>query len=124
MRSPQPGDADEVPSSPQLGPGTLESRGGFGGSEPRREGSLLALPSAWAGPAPLCLQAPPPETPLPLPTALPAALRAQGEGRLHSASSVDATPVSPAIFLLYSRGSPLPLRSKIVHRLHSQISIY
>lgn len=114
----------KCPLYPIWGPGTLESRGSFGGSEPRREGSPLALPSVWAGPAPLYLQAPPPETPLPLPTTLPMDLRAQGEGRLHSGSSVDATPMSPAISLLYSRGSPLPLQSKIVHRLHSQISIY
>ena len=93
---------------------------GLPGQRAKTRGSALALPSSWASPAPLCLQVCPPETPLPLPSTVPEAVRAWGEGHLCSWSSVDGTPVSPAIFLLYSRGSPLPLWSKTTHTLHNR----
>ena len=79
-------------------------------------GSVLLL----AGPAPLCLQVCPPETPLPVPSTVPEEVRARGQGHLCSWTSVDAAPVSPAFFLLYSRGSLLPLWSETAHTLHNQ----
>ena len=79
-------------------------------------GSVLLL----AGPAPLCLQVCPPETPLPVPSTVPEEVRARGKGRLCSWTSVDAVPVLPAFFLLYSRGSLLPLWSETAHTVHNQ----
>lgn len=119
MRSSQPGDVVKHPRYPRWKPGPLESGGGFQGREPRHEAqSRLCAPPGWPSSplSPVC----PPETPLPVPSTVPEEVRARGQGHLCSWTSVDAAPVSPAFFLLYSRGSLLPLWSETAHTLHNQ----